>query len=72
MNIEYATTVEAIDQSKDRVTVTFNTSKTAVFDLVVGADSLGSKIRRLLHGPENDDSAFIRSLGQYTAFQRAP
>jgi 2-polyprenyl-6-methoxyphenol hydroxylase-like FAD-dependent oxidoreductase len=53
-------TVAAIKEDGDRVRVTFESGPTRDFDLVVGADGLHSRVRRLVFGPEQE---FERYLG---------
>ena len=53
-------TVEALVDDGDRVGVTFESGQARDFDLVVGADGLHSRVRRLAFGP---DEMFERYLG---------
>lgn len=53
-------TVDEIVDHGDRVRVTFARGGTREFDLVVGADGLHSRVRRLVFGPESE---FERYLG---------
>ncbi len=53
-------TVHALEDDGDRVRVTFEGGQTRDFDLVVGADGLHSRVRRLAFGP---DEGFERYLG---------
>jgi 2-polyprenyl-6-methoxyphenol hydroxylase-like FAD-dependent oxidoreductase len=45
-------TVSALDDDGDRVLVTFESGRRRAFDLVVGADGLHSRVRRLAFGPQ--------------------
>lgn len=68
---EYVTAVEPQDDGK--VTVQFaNRLPSKSYDLVVGADGMHSKIRRLFwgHGPEGDN--YVKKLGQYCSFFTIP
>lgn len=59
--------IEAIEQTPENVRVTFERSGRRVFDLVVGADGLHSRVRELVFGPER---RFERYLGiKVAAFQ---
>lgn len=53
-------TVDALVDQGDCVEVTFESGQTRRFDLVVGADGLHSRVRRLVFGPEEQ---FERYLG---------
>jgi 2-polyprenyl-6-methoxyphenol hydroxylase-like FAD-dependent oxidoreductase len=53
-------TVHALVDDADRVRVTFESGQVRDFDLVVGADGLHSRVRRLVFGP---DRFFERYLG---------
>lgn len=60
--------VTTIEEKEDKVHVTFkNNRPSAEYDLVVGADGMMSRTRRLVfgHGPNNDD--YLYRLGQYSA-----
>lgn len=57
-------TVDALVDDGDRVRVSFESGQTRDFDLVVGADGLHSKVRRLAFGPEEQ---FERYLGVVVA-----
>ena len=52
--------VQALVDDGDRVRVTFETGHASDFDLVVGADGLHSRVRRLAFGP---DESFEKYLG---------
>ncbi|CAO2652729.1 Nn.00g021400.m01.CDS01 [Neocucurbitaria sp. VM-36] len=68
---EMITALEEKDSGK--VAVTFkNTLAKSEFDLVVGADGMMSRTRRLVfgHGPNNDD--YLYRLGQYMALFTMP
>ena len=56
----FGDTVAALDDDGDRVHVTFESGRTHDVDLVVGADGLHSRVRRLTFGP---DERFERYLG---------
>ncbi|WP_434445174.1 FAD-dependent oxidoreductase [Lentzea sp. E54] len=58
--IRYGTTVSSIDDGR----VTFSDGSVDVFDLVVGADGVHSRVRELVFGPS---SSFVRYLGYHTA-----
>jgi 2-polyprenyl-6-methoxyphenol hydroxylase-like FAD-dependent oxidoreductase len=53
-------TVHALADDGDQVRVTFESGQQDDFDLVVGADGLHSRVRRLVFGP---DEQFERYLG---------
>lgn len=61
------------DTSDNKVEVTFkNSLPTAKYDVVIGADGMMSRTRRLVfgHGPNNDD--YLYRLGQYAALFTIP
>jgi 2-polyprenyl-6-methoxyphenol hydroxylase-like FAD-dependent oxidoreductase len=57
-------TVHDLADDGDRVRVTFQSGKVRDFDLVIGADGLHSRVRKLAFGP---DEAFERYLGMVVA-----
>lgn len=56
----FGDTVASLNDDGDRVHVEFEHAASREFDLVIGADGLHSRIRRLAFGPEEE---FERSLG---------
>ena len=70
-NAEYLfeDSIQTIDQTADRVEVTFEHAPADQFDLVVGADGLHSIVRQLGFGPEDQ---FRRFLGGYLAIFAMP
>ena len=61
--------IHAIVEEPDGVTVSFEHTPAARFDLVIGADGLHSIVRRLVFGPEHQ---FHRFLGGYLAGAALP
>lgn len=60
----FGTHATAIDQAEDSVSVTFNDGEQESFDLVIGADGIGSKTRRLAF----DANEYTRvELGAYVS-----
>jgi 2-polyprenyl-6-methoxyphenol hydroxylase-like FAD-dependent oxidoreductase len=59
----FGTTVQSVTQGEHHVEVTLSSGTVVTADLLVGADGLHSRIRRLVFG---EDRAFLRPLG-YTA-----
>jgi 2-polyprenyl-6-methoxyphenol hydroxylase-like FAD-dependent oxidoreductase len=55
----YSDTVTSIDNSPDRVSVTFNHAAPRDFDMLIGADGLHSTIRRLTFGPESEYAHYL-------------
>lgn len=56
----FGDTVTSLDDAGDRVRVEFEHAATREFELVIGADGLHSRVRRLAFGPEHE---FERPLG---------
>ncbi|MFI6681376.1 FAD-dependent monooxygenase [Kribbella sp. NPDC050470] len=61
----YGDSIAALDQDATGVDVTFTSGTRRRFDLVVGADGVHSRVRKLAFGPEED---FVHHLGGYTSF----
>ncbi|MFB6197165.1 MAG: FAD-dependent monooxygenase, partial [Halobacteriaceae archaeon] len=47
-DIKMGTTIDTLHQADDAVTVTFDDGERDVYDLVVGADGLNSRVRNLV------------------------
>ena len=60
----FGDSVAAIEDEDDRVRVSFDHAAAREVDLVIGADGLHSRVRRLAFGPESD---FEASLGYHVA-----
>jgi 2-polyprenyl-6-methoxyphenol hydroxylase-like FAD-dependent oxidoreductase len=60
--------VTALDQKSDSVEVTFANGPKREFDLVIRANRIGSKIKRLAFPDEKP----MKSLGHYTSFFTIP
>jgi 2-polyprenyl-6-methoxyphenol hydroxylase-like FAD-dependent oxidoreductase len=58
----FGDSVASIAQSADGAAVTFSTSGTRTFDLVIGADGLHSNVRQKAFG---DEAQFLHDLGMY-------
>lgn len=65
----YGDTVETLDDDGNSVTATFASGSKREFDAVIGADGLGSAMRKLVFGP---DSAFLHPFGVVLAPYSAP
>ncbi|KAF1993971.1 FAD/NAD(P)-binding domain-containing protein [Amniculicola lignicola CBS 123094] len=63
----FGTTVEKVMQEGELVHVWFKNGRTADFDLVVGADGVGSRMRKMILGSETKDG-FVRLPGLYVAY----
>ncbi|MFF0345953.1 FAD-dependent monooxygenase [Kribbella sp. NPDC004875] len=61
----YGDSVAELEQDATGVDVTFASGTRRRFDLVVGADGVHSRVRRLAFGPETD---FVHHLGGYTSY----
>lgn len=60
----FGDSISTLDEDQDGVNVTFERGAPRRFDLVVGADGLHSRVRRLAFGAESD---LVRYLGMYVA-----
>ena len=60
----YDDTVTAVHEDPAGVDVTFEPAKSRRFDVIVGADGLHSRVRRILFGPEEQ---YRTHLGMYIA-----
>lgn len=61
----YGDSVAKLDEDASGVEVTFASGTQRRFDLVVGADGVHSRVRRLAFGPEE---RFVRHLGGYMSY----
>ena len=61
----YGDSITELDQDPSGVQVTFASGTRRRFDLVVGADGVHSRTRRLAFGPEEQ---FVQHLGGYTSY----
>ena len=64
VDYRFGDSIAALDQTPEGVEVTFDHAQSDRFDLVIGADGLHSRVRRLAFGPED---AYVRHLGYYIA-----
>ncbi len=55
----FGTIVDQIEQTSEAVRVRFTSGETREFDLVVGADGLHSRIRKLAFGPEENFEKYL-------------
>jgi 2-polyprenyl-6-methoxyphenol hydroxylase-like FAD-dependent oxidoreductase len=65
----FGDSVASIAQSADGAAVTFTTSGTRTFDLVIGADGLHSNVRQKAFG---DEAQFLHDLGMYLCVFSVP
>ncbi|MFF1821690.1 FAD-dependent monooxygenase [Kribbella sp. NPDC058245] len=61
----YGDSITQLDQDANGVHVTFASGTRRRFDLVVGADGVHSRVRRLAFGPHD---RFVQHLGGYTSY----
>ncbi|KAL2827726.1 hypothetical protein BDW59DRAFT_160032 [Aspergillus cavernicola] len=66
----FGMTVESFEESDSSIEVLFSNGKKDRFDLLVGADGQGSRIRRLMLGPDTPDT--FHFLGVYTGYFTIP
>lgn len=65
----FGDSITALTETADGVRVKFERGAAQTFDLVVGADGIHSRVRRLAFGPERD---YVRHLGYYYCVAGAP
>ncbi|HET6552549.1 MAG TPA: FAD-dependent monooxygenase [Dyella sp.] len=65
----YGDSIASLAEHGDKVEVSFTSGKRRTFDMVVGADGVYSKTRRLWF---NDDASYIKSLGVVMALFTTP
>lgn len=64
VEIRFGTSITAVTQSPESVTVTYENGNRETFDLLVGADGIHSNVRNLVFGPEKE---FAFYMGYYLA-----
>ncbi|MEV6067588.1 FAD-dependent monooxygenase [Nocardia sp. NPDC052001] len=69
LDYRYGEWIETIDQDADGVTVGFHSGASERYDLVIGADGVHSRTRKLVFGPEEQFTTF---LGGYMSFYTVP
>jgi 2-polyprenyl-6-methoxyphenol hydroxylase-like FAD-dependent oxidoreductase len=69
VELRFADSMASIEDRGTHVRVGFENSSVRDFDLVIGADGLHSRVRRLAFGP---DEAFVNSLGCHVASFEVP
>ncbi|KAI8574923.1 hypothetical protein K450DRAFT_276073 [Umbelopsis ramanniana AG] len=71
-NVEYifGVSVDSFEQPDDRVVVYFSDGRTDTFDLLVGADGQGSRIRKAILPPDSPEP--YNRLGLYSAYWFVP
>ena len=65
----FGDSVTTLTETAEGVQVTFERGATQTFDLVIGADGIHSRVRRLAFGPEPD---YVHHLGYYYCVAGAP
>ena len=65
----FGDSITALTETADGVRAEFEHGATQTFDLVIGADGIHSRVRRLAFGPERD---YVRHLGYYYCVAGAP
>ncbi|WP_067568742.1 FAD-dependent monooxygenase [Nocardia acidivorans] len=69
LDYRYGDWIETIDQDSEGVTVGFHSGTSERYDLVIGADGVHSRTRKLVFGPEEQ---FTTYLGGYMSFYTIP
>jgi 2-polyprenyl-6-methoxyphenol hydroxylase-like FAD-dependent oxidoreductase len=70
-SISFGVTVDTLTQSEDGVTVAFSDGRSAQYDLVVGADGIRSRIRRLLFGDKFEPTFTGHGVWRFTTSRPA-
>lgn len=65
----FGDSIKDISQHENGVQVKFEKNREGLFDLVIGADGLHSKVRKLCFGEESN---FLKELGLYVSFYSIP
>src|ERR1700761_7615045 len=65
----FGDSITALTETADGIRAEFEHGATQTFDLVVGADGIHSRVRRLVFGPERD---YVHHLGYYYCVAGAP
>jgi 2-polyprenyl-6-methoxyphenol hydroxylase-like FAD-dependent oxidoreductase len=65
----FGDSITALAETADGVRAEFERGAAQTFDLVIGADGIHSRVRRLAFGPERD---YVRHLGYYYCVAGAP
>ncbi|WVR08362.1 hypothetical protein IAU60_005417 [Kwoniella sp. DSM 27419] len=68
---DHVTGMNEVDRGNPAMEVTLRSGQVDTYDLVIGADGLGSKIRRLMF-PSNTPYDHLKRLGQYVAYFSIP
>lgn len=71
VNYVFGDYITAIEQSESKAHVTFNKAAPQDYDVVIGADGLGSKTRALVFGPERSKE-YVKPLGMWSSFFTIP
>lgn len=69
LDYRYGEWIESFEQDETGVEVTFASGQTERFDLVIGADGVHSRTRKMAFGPEEN---FTTYLGGYMSFYTIP
>ena len=71
VSLQYGRSIQVFTQADDGITVTFNDGGTTNFDVVVGADGLRSRTRRLILDETTERNSF-KGRDQYVAYFTIP
>jgi 2-polyprenyl-6-methoxyphenol hydroxylase-like FAD-dependent oxidoreductase len=69
VDYRFADSIATLTETPAGVDVTFSRGPAQTFDLVIGADGIHSRVRRLAFGPERD---YVHHLGYYYSVAGAP
>ena len=67
----FGTSIESFEETNDSIEVRFTNGETDKFDLLVGADGVGSRTRKMMLGPNTPD-AFYPLKDLYVAYFTVP
>lgn len=72
VNYVFGTSIEGFEEKDGAVEVRFADGKTGLYDLLIGADGVGSRTRKMMLGPGAVDAFYPSGDGEYIAYFSSP